>query len=221
MIAPVLLVNPPAFPDTMDDRFSPNGLNLESEGFPSGCESTSELVRRVHRGDRQALDRLCELYLPSLRRWATGRLPRWARDLLDTDDLVQDTVFKTLQRIEAFEPRREGAFQAYLRQALLNRIRDEVRRVRRKPPSAESPEETASPDASPLEKAIGGEAFERYEAALRRLPDEDQAAIMARIEMGFSYAELAASLGKPTTDAARMAVSRALMRLAKEMSRES
>ena len=206
----------------MDDRSRPyNSSDLESDGFPSDYESTSELVRRAHGGDRQALDRLCELYLPALRRWATGRLPRWARDLLDTDDLVQDTVFQTLQRIDAFEPRREGAFQAYLRQALLNRIRDEIRRVRRNPPSAESPEETVAPGASPLEEAIGGEALERYEAALRRLQDEDQAAIMARIEMGFSYAEVAASLGKPTTDAARMAVSRALMRLAKEMSGES
>ena len=37
------------------------------------------------------------------------------------------------------------------------------------------------------------------------------------MEMGLSYQEIAEALGKPTPEAARMAVSRALMRLAREM----
>jgi DNA-directed RNA polymerase specialized sigma24 family protein len=40
-----------------------------------------------------------------------------------------------------------------------------------------------------------------------------------RIEMGCSLAELAEALGKPSTAAAHMAVSRALVRLSAEMSR--
>jgi hypothetical protein len=36
-----------------------------------------------------------------------------------------------------FEPRGVGALQAYLRQAVLNRIRDELRRKGRKPQSIE------------------------------------------------------------------------------------
>ena len=63
------------------------------------------------------------------------------------------------------------------------------------------------------------EAVERYEAALARLRAEEREAIVARIEMGGSYQEVAQALGKPSADAARMAVSRALLRLAEEMNR--
>jgi DNA-directed RNA polymerase specialized sigma24 family protein len=72
---------------------------------------------------------------------------------------------------------------------------------------------------SPLEEAIGQEALARYQAALTRLRPEEREAIVARIEMDYSYAELAEVLGKPTPDAARKAAQRALLRLAEEMKR--
>jgi RNA polymerase sigma-70 factor (ECF subfamily) len=59
--------------------------------------------------------------------------------------------------------------------------------------------------------------LERYEAALTRLKPEKQQTIITRIEMSLSYAEIAEALGKPSPDAARMAVSRAIVRLAEEM----
>ena len=63
------------------------------------------------------------------------------------------------------------------------------------------------------------EMFERYEAALSRLSTEEQEAIIGRVEMENTYDELAKNLGKPSGDAARMAVTRALVRLAEEMQR--
>jgi DNA-directed RNA polymerase specialized sigma24 family protein len=59
--------------------------------------------------------------------------------------------------------------------------------------------------------------LERYERALRRLRADDQHAIQLKIEFDLPYDEIALELGKPTLSAARMAVSRALARLAKEM----
>lgn len=188
---------------------------------PGALESTLELVQRAKSGDREALDRLFARSIPPLRRWASGRLPRWTRDLMDTDDLVQETVTRAVNRIDAFEPRREGALQAYLRQAVMNRIRDEVRRRMHGPTAAELPADTPNLDASPLEQAIGREAVERYEAALARLRPEEREAVVARVEMDGTYQQVAQALGKPSADAARMAVSRALLRLAEEMSRAS
>jgi RNA polymerase sigma-70 factor (ECF subfamily) len=182
-------------------------------------ESTFELVQRAKTGDRDALDRLFTRCIPLLRRWASGRLPRWTRDLMDTDDLVQETVVRTVNRIDAFEPRHQGALQAYLRQAVMNRIRDEVRRGSRGPSQAELDANLADRNASPLEEVIGREAVERYEAALSALRPEEREAIVARVEMEGSYEQVAQALGKPSADAARMAVSRALLRLAQEMSR--
>jgi RNA polymerase sigma-70 factor (ECF subfamily) len=182
-------------------------------------ESSVELLVRVRAGDQEALDRLLRRYVPALRRWATGRLPRWARDIADTEDLVQETVVRTLKRLDSFEHRQEGALQAYLRQAVMNRIRDECRRVSRRPKMTDVDQNTPDDNISPLEAAIGSEAVSRYEAALASLRDEDRQAIVARIEMGFSYPEVAVMLGKPSVDAARMGVSRALVRLAEAMGR--
>ncbi len=72
---------------------------------------------------------------------------------------------------------------------------------------------------SPLDAAIGQEAVDRYETALQRLNDEEREAIIARVELGMSFEEVAAALEKPSADAARKAVSRALLRLATEMRR--
>jgi RNA polymerase sigma-70 factor, ECF subfamily len=182
-------------------------------------ESTFFLIERAQKGDQAAIDRLFARHLKPLQRWASGRLPKWARDLADTDDIVQDTLLRTFKRIDGFEPRNVGALQAYLRQAVLNRIRDELRRKSRRPEATDLDGLELEGDNSPLEEAIGREAVERYEAALQRLKPEEREAIIARVELGYSYDEMAEALGKPTPDAARKAAERALVRLAEEMKR--
>ena len=181
--------------------------------------STADLLLRARRGDDDALNELFRRNHGPLRRWARGRLPRWTRDLRDTEDLVQETMAQTLRHIDSFEHRHEGALQAYMRQALINRVRDEVRRVNRYPPvdGLEDADQRAVQGASPLEEAIGTEALERYEAALGRLRPDEREVIQARVEMQQSYQEIAALHGKSSADAARMAVSRALVHLAREM----
>jgi RNA polymerase sigma-70 factor (ECF subfamily) len=189
-------------------------------GTASGLESTFHLIDRAQAGDREALEKLFARHLRPLQRWASGRLPKWARDLADTDDLVQQALLATFRTIKDFEPRHVGALQAYLRQAVLNRIRDELRRKGRRPDSTDLEDLELAGGDSPLEEAIGREAVERYEQALNRLKPEEREAIIAKVEMGYSYEELAEALGKPTADAARKAAQRALVRLAEEMKRE-
>jgi len=179
-----------------------------------------ELVRRAQAGDRRALERLFLRYVPILRRWAAGRLPRWARDLVDTDDMIQETMIRTFQNLEGFVPRHDGAFGAYLRQALLNRIRDEVRKAQARPRREELSPNQVARESSPLEEAIGRDAAERYESALARLDAADREAILARIEMGLSYQQIAAAGDRPSAEAARKAVGRALLKLAAEMARD-
>ncbi len=194
----------------------------QTDALSSGAvATTADLLQRARIGDAEALNELFGRYLPSLRRWARGRLPRWTRDLRDTDDVVQETLLQTLKHIDVFQPRHEGALQAYLRQALLNRVRDEVRRVSRHGVTAEIADEHAAAAASPLEEAIGHEALARYEGALARLRPEEREVIIARVELGQSYQQIAAGHGKASADAARMAVSRALLHLAVEMDVEA
>jgi RNA polymerase sigma-70 factor (ECF subfamily) len=180
-------------------------------------ESTLSLLTRVREGDDAALNDLFARYLPLLRRWAAGRLPRWARDLADTPDLVQDTLLQVFKKIDGFEHRGEGAFQAYLRQAVMNRIRNEIRNAGRRPQRQELDESVVDDQTSPLEAAIGAEAVQHYEGALRRLRDDDRELVVARIELGLTYSEIAAATGRGTMDAARMAVTRAIARLIEEL----
>src|SRR5918993_5654800 len=106
-------------------------------GPSRGVDSTTTLLERARAGDAAAIDALFARCIPPLQRWARGRLPQFARDMADTHDVVQDAVVQTFKRIETFDARGEGALQAYLRQAVMNRIRDHIRRVGRRPVSTE------------------------------------------------------------------------------------
>jgi RNA polymerase sigma-70 factor (ECF subfamily) len=184
----------------------------ETQPLPD-LTTTIELLDRYKGGDDGAMDRLLERSIPPLRRWARGRLPQWARSVAETNDLIQNAVIRALPHLKAFEVRHPGALHAYLRQAIANHIRDEIRRVKSRPAPAELDEQIADNLPSPLDQAIGQQGFERYEAALQRLRPADREAIIARIELQQSYEEVAIALGKPSADAARMAVNRAVKNL--------
>ena len=176
-------------------------------------EPTIELVVRAREGDRLAVEALLQRSIPSLRRFAHGRLPAAARGSLDTGDLVQETVLHVLRRLDTFEPRHVGAMQAYLRQSVINRIRDEVRRIGRHPTPVDLPEDLASEIPSPLEEAVRAEAYERYRAVLVQLSPRDREMVVARIEAQWNLGEIAQRFNMRTVDGARMAVTRALRRL--------
>ena len=176
-------------------------------------EPTIELVVRAREGDRMAVEALLQRSIPSLRRFAHGRLPAAARGSLDTGDLVQETVLHVLRRLDTFEPRHVGAMQAYLRQSVINRIRDEVRRIGRHPTPVDLPDDLASEIPSPLEEAVRAEAYDRYRAVLVQLSPRDREMIVARIEAQWNLGEIAQRFNMRTVDGARMAVTRALRRL--------
>lgn len=204
----------------MADR-SDAGDGADPTGVPPETISTADLIDRAQHGDRAALDRLFARHYPPLRRWARGRLPPSVRDLTDTDDLVQEVLLRTFKRIGGFDARGGGALQAYLRQAILNRIRDHVRGRIRRPEVVALDENRPDDGVSPLEHAIGRETLGRYERALARLTPDEREAIIGRIELGMTYEELAAALGRVSSEAARKAAQRALVRLVEEMERDA
>jgi RNA polymerase sigma-70 factor, ECF subfamily len=180
-------------------------------------ETTIELLARARAGDRDAVETLLQRCLPSLKRWAHGKLPSSARAFLDTGDIVQEAALHAVRRLDTFEPRHVGAMQAYLRQSVINRIIDEVRRVARQPVPVELEADLMSHESSPMEVAIEGETYERYRAALGRLKSRHREIVVARIEMQWSISQIKARFEFASIDAARMAVTRALGRLAADM----
>lgn len=180
-------------------------------------EPTIELVLRARDGDRAAVEALLQRCLPDLRRWAHGKLPPHARDELDSGDLVQEAALHMLKRLDTFEPRHVGAMQAYLRQSIINRVRDEVRRVARRPAPEPLVDEPPADAPSPLEVTLQHESYERYREALNRLTARDRALVVARMEAQWSFATIAKRFWMATPDAARMAVNRVLKRLTSQI----
>lgn len=180
-------------------------------------DSTAYLFFLARQGDRQARDSLCARYSQILNRWAHGRLPLWARELADTEDLVQSILLHALDKMEGFDPRWEGAFLAYLRTGVRNKILDHIRRHKRRPEAVPLPEDLPDPGISPSDELAELERLEGYEAALDQLPDKDQQAVFLKVELGWPYQQIADALGFPSANAARMRVARAVLDIARRM----
>ena len=196
-------------------------MTPKTEGsFSHASDSTVDLLQRARSGDQSAMHILIQRALPAVHRWAQGRLPRHVRAGVDTEDMVQDAVIGTLRRLNRFQHRTVGGLQAYLRQAVLNRIRDLIRRSARRPTLAPDVDEAHDWNPSPLEAAIMQQRADRFLSALRRLRPADRQIIVWRIELGYTAGEIAAKLGKSKA-AAGMTITRAITRLATEMSLEN
>jgi RNA polymerase sigma factor (sigma-70 family) len=183
------------------------------DGLTVSEETSLSLLARAQRGDAVAMEALMGRYLTRLQRWASGRVPAKARSLLDTDDVVQDALLNTFRRLDNFQPRHDGALLAYLREAVANRIRMELRRRSPTISDAVEPDGLPSDLPSPLDTVVSRAALEGYERALAQLDEDDRAAIVGRFEMGYSYDALARAMGRPSSDAARKLTDRALRRL--------
>jgi RNA polymerase sigma-70 factor (ECF subfamily) len=191
----------------MDSKLPPDESPPES----------SVLLARARAGDPEATSALLARYVPVLRRWAHGRLRDGARDLAETEDLVQGTLMRVFLRLESFEEKGAGGFPAYLRQTLENQIRDVVRRARRRPARESLDDGLADPDPTPLANAVRGDVRDRYERAFARLTPDHQLAVALRLELGMSHAEVGEALGGRSANAARLLLIRAVSALAEDM----
>ena len=181
------------------------------------AEPTMVLIQRIREGDHAARDVLLRRFMPLLKRWGRGRLPRHMRDVQDTDDLVQVTLMKALNHIDDLHSTRRGAFLQYLCQTLLNQVRDEIRRRNRHPKRvAIDPELSDSDDLTPIEQIVGAEEMHAYQQALSTLPKRQQALVLMRAEFGMSYPEIASEIGS-TPDAVRVMIARAILQLSRRL----
>jgi len=175
------------------------------------------LLRLAQAGDSRALNALLDRQKSALRKGARGRLPQWARGAVDTNDLVQEALIRTFTRINTFEDRGKGELQSYMREAVRNRIRDELRKVGRRPMREALHEAMQDGAASPFDQTLDSELMRRYKQKLSTLTDNEQQLVVGRIEMGYTYEQLALATGRATHEAARVAVRRAVLKLARKM----
>jgi RNA polymerase sigma-70 factor, ECF subfamily len=177
---------------------------------PVALDSTLALVARARGGDRRAVEHIAARYQAALLRFAHGRVPSSARGLVDTVDVVQTALMRTMARLGYIDTSIPGSLLAYLRAAVLNQIRDEIWRARRRPQVTELTDQLPARDKDPLETVISQQQLERYNLSLLQLAADQQEAFLMRIEMGCSYQEIADALGRSSAEAARMLVRRAI-----------
>lgn len=95
-----------------------------------GNTSMTLLNRLRQAGDSETWDRLAALYTPLLRSW----LRKYDVQSTDADDLVQDILMVVSKDLAAFEHNgRPGAFRAWLRSIMVNRLRNFWRSRDRRP----------------------------------------------------------------------------------------
>ena len=188
---------------------------------PALADNATEqrLLDRVRRGSRSAVGELFTRYASWLRRFARGRLPRWARDGIDTSDLVQDALVRTFAHLSAIRSAHAGALRVYLRRTIENRIGDRLRRatLRHDPAEQHATSRPSDVSAPQFQQLLDDETWQRYLKGLKQLKPRHRRLVVGRIEFGYSHRQLAVLEGLPTPDAARMALRRALLRLSNFM----
>jgi RNA polymerase sigma factor (sigma-70 family) len=204
----------------MEYAFMPRSSSSAPHMMSPSDATTVQLLARIRHGDASALDILFARYVPRLRRWMHGRLPRWVRIDADTGDMVQDVMLRSVGRLHALEPRCRHALAAYFRTAIRNRIRDEhrrfVRRGGRAVPSDWSDLTAIDPSQSPLDRLLDDEVHAKYLTALARLDRTDRELVVGHVELDYTHAQLGCMTDR-TPNAARMALRRAIDRLAAHM----
>jgi RNA polymerase sigma-70 factor (ECF subfamily) len=181
-------------------------------GPTAANHTTALLLHRIRGGDERARAELAQRVQPLLLRFAHGRIPQLLRHQQETGDLIQATWLRVLQRLEVLEVNNPGDFFAYLRAALVNALRETLRRQGRAPVLPPGgPGDIADHDLLPAAEVSMDDWLE-YEQALARLPHEHRVLVLMRFEFGLSFVEIASELGE-TSDGVRMKFNRALSRM--------
>ena len=176
---------------------------------------TNILIEQAQGGDLIAREELYRRVIPRLERFARGRIPLSMRRFSDTQEVVQDAVLRSLNHLDRFTPRWEGAFLHYLSKIVMNRIRDLARRKRPETPVEDEGGFPGS-ELSPVEEAVGRETFGQYQEALATLKEDQRMAVFLHVEMGCGNDEIAEALDRGP-EAARKVLARGLQNLARKM----
>ena len=191
-----------------------------------------ELVRRAQNGDDEALNRLVERYYDRVRRVVRMRLGRRLRAQLDIEDILQDTFVAAVESFDRFEMREDASLINWLAKLAERKIiaaadyhsakkRDRRREVRM--PSSVNHESTvvsqelADSIDAPIEEVAQGELKEIVEGCISELPEEYRELILLRDYMAASWERVAEETSRPSSEAARMMHSRAMLELARRV----
>jgi RNA polymerase sigma-70 factor (ECF subfamily) len=114
----------------------------------------------------------------------------------EADDLVQEVLLRVRRGLDTYQP---GSMEGWLSRIATNAFLDDVRRRRRRPVEAlpDDPERVLGGAPSADEALDRAQLPDEVQRALRSLPDDYRAAVVLCDVVGFTYDEIADSLGVP------------------------
>jgi RNA polymerase sigma-70 factor (ECF subfamily) len=160
-------------------------------------------------------------YRPFLKAIAAAEFPDHLQSRIDDSDLVQETLLKATRQVDQFRGSTEKELEAWLRETLLNQIRDSLRFHGRQQrdvgieiavPLSEIP--TSDPTAS--EQVRKAEAKELIQRALSDLSEDYRTVLLLRQQNDLSFVEISDQMQR-SPDAVRMLWGRAILVLGEKL----
>ncbi len=193
---------------------------------PSAPPTDEELAARTRAGDEEAGRLLVERHRERLLGRARRRMPALLRRRVAASDVVQESLFAASNRLEDFEDRGPGSFGRWISRFVDLRVKQEIRDHLGREKRAAGREVSRGGRRSthafakdgPTPSRIAGRREEEAQAvrALESLPDDYRRILRLVHEDGLTTAQAADALQR-TPEAARKLYSRALARLADDL----
>ncbi|QDU69888.1 RNA polymerase sigma factor [Engelhardtia mirabilis] len=187
-----------------------------------------DLVREAQADRGDALAQLVERHYAAVLAMVRRRLGPQLRRFHESGDVVQEALVQAVRTFDRYDLEDEDAFLRWISTVVENRIRDlaKFHQAQRRGSGAErrlgsidvggaiQPAQDSA--AGPATRAELDDRDERVRAALERLDERSRRLVEARTE-GRAWTAIAGDLGYPSDAAARMAYSRALIALTRNL----
>jgi RNA polymerase sigma-70 factor (ECF subfamily) len=180
--------------------------------------SSTDLLRRAKQGSDDALNLLYEQCAGRLLAYIRLRLGRELRSKLESRDILQATLLKSLTHLHELEGEEKASLMAWLARIAEHEIRDraDYHQRQRRDAAREVAIEEDSPIAasarSALSQVILDEQARQLEEALETLTPAHRDVILLRKFEELTFPEIAKRLGR-SEDACRMLFARAMTSL--------
>jgi RNA polymerase sigma-70 factor (ECF subfamily) len=170
-------------------------IDAASDETVSGGSDLSFILNRAALGDEDAWRRLVDLY--ARRVFALARSRRLSPDR--AEEVAQSVFVTVATHVRSGDYTEKGRFEAWLFRIAVNRVRDEIRRDRRRPLEIGGESLQADPGMVAQERPIPGESEQAaaLRAALDELSEADREVVELRHHAGLGFREIASLLSQP------------------------
>lgn len=155
-------------------------------------EDLTPVLRAAGNGDPSAWRVLVDRYGRRLFALAKSR----CRDDDVAEDITQSVFATVAAKIGSGEYQETGRFEAWLFRIAMNRVRDHIRRMKRRPEAAGGEMLTDAPAPAAVAREGGG-PLGRLREAMEQLPEADREIVTLRHQGGLSFKQISAILDEP------------------------